>query len=199
MKLPSKYILDKENIKLNAYRLICHFYANKEIARCSDPESRDNRITKLEDKFFFTEISKLLIEIAISLRALDDQMNSLPPESEIKKAYNIAMGNINSHYSCMMFENMKFREVCNKIIHTEYVEPHFNEQKNGEHEIDHYNWLGWSYEVEDSGNQTIPKPDPIIWKHLSNNVRLGGKQHRKQWWYLLEIPIFVKAISELLE
>ena len=33
MILTSTYALDKETIKLNAYRLLCLFYANKEIAR----------------------------------------------------------------------------------------------------------------------------------------------------------------------
>lgn len=44
MQLPSSYVLDREAIKLNAYRLICHFYANKEIARHTDPATRDSAI-----------------------------------------------------------------------------------------------------------------------------------------------------------
>ncbi|MET0010730.1 MAG: hypothetical protein ABW109_22985, partial [Candidatus Thiodiazotropha sp. 6PLUC4] len=66
MQLPSSYLLDRETIKLNAYRLICHFYANKEIARNTDPDTRDDAIAKLEDNYFFREISRLLLEVAIS-------------------------------------------------------------------------------------------------------------------------------------
>lgn len=198
MQLPSKYILDREGIKLNAYRLICYFYANKEIARRSDPESINDNIAKLEDKYFFSEISKLLIEISISLRVLDDQMKSLPQDSEIRQFYDLAMDNANRHHNCMMLDKMSLREVCNKIIHADLVEPHIQETEDGGHEIDHYNWLGWSEDIEHSGDKAIPKPDPIKWKHLTNNVRLGGKYKGKQWWHLLEIPVFVEAIGVLL-
>ena len=198
MQLPSKFILDRENIKLNAYRLISYFYANKEISKHSDPEKRDDSIAKLEDKYFFSEISKLLIEIAISLRVLDDQMKSLNQDSEIRRSYDLKMNETNQHYHCMMFDEMNIRDVCNKIIHANVVEPHIQETENGGHEIDNYNWLGWSEAVEHSGNNTIPQPDYIKWKYLTNKVRLGGTHRGKQWWHLLEVPVFVEAVGELL-
>jgi hypothetical protein len=52
MVLPSKYVLDREAIKLNAYRLLSHFYANKEIARQAYPDTRDDSIAILEDNYF---------------------------------------------------------------------------------------------------------------------------------------------------
>lgn len=198
MQLPSSYVLDREAIKLNAYRLICHFYANKEIARHTDPDTRDDAIAKLEDNYFFREISKLLLEVAISVRVLDDQMKKVNETSEIRIHYDTAMEQVNRHYSCMMFDEMKLREVCNKIIHAEVVEPHIHESEDGGHEIDNYNWLGWSDAVEQSGDENSPAPEPIKWKYLTNNVRLGGKHRGSQWWHLLEVPTFVGAISELL-
>jgi hypothetical protein len=197
MNLPTKYILDVEGIKLNSYKLIALFYANKEIARSIDPEERDG-VAKLEDKYFFSEMSKLLIEIAISIRVLDDQMKSLPPESEIKTAYNSAIEATNKRHSCMMFDELSLRETCNKIIHANVVEPHIEESENGDHQIDRYNWLGWSEAVEYSEGEEVPKPDPIKWKYLTNNIRLGGKKGKKQWWYLLQVPVFVEAISGFL-
>ena len=175
MNLPSKYVLDVESIKLNSYRLISLFYANKEIARSTNPESRDG-IAKLEDKFFFSEMSKLLIEIAISIRVLDDQMKVLPESSEIKKAYDAAMIVTNKKHSCMMFDELSLRETCNKIIHADLVEPHVEESTNGDHEFDIHNWLGWSEAMEYSEGEDISTPVPIKWKHLTNNVRLGGKK-----------------------
>ncbi len=198
MQLPSSYVLDREAIKLNAYRLICHFYANKEIARNTDPDSRDDSIAKLEDNYFFREISLLLLEVAISVRVLDDQMKTISKESEIRLSYEEAMENVNRRYNCMMFDEMNLREVCNKVIHANVVEPHIQEFENGGHEIDNYNWLGWSEAVEQTGDKDIPKPKPIKWKYLTNNIRLGGIQRGEQWWHLLEVPIFVKAIGELL-
>ena len=198
MQLPSNYVLDREVIKLNAYRLICHFYANKEIARHSDPDTRDDSIAKLEDNYFFREISRLLLEVAISVRVLDDQMKTISNESEIRLSYEAAMRAVNHRYHCMMFEDMNLREVCNKIIHADIVEPHVQESEDGGHEIDYYNWLGWSEAVEHSGDEDIPEPDPIKWNHLTNNIRLGGKRRGEQWWQLLEVPTFVGAIGELL-
>lgn len=199
MELPSNYVLDRESIKLNAYRLICHFYANKEISRHTDPDTRDDAIAILEDNYFFREISKLLLEVAISVRVLDDQMKTLEKNSEIRTSYEKSMANVNRHHQCMMFNEMNFREVCNKIIHANVVEPHLEETKDGSHEIDNYNWLGWSEAMEHSEGENISKPDPIKWEHLTNNVRLGGQHRGKQWWYLLEVPTFVGAIGVLLE
>ena len=198
MQLPSSYVLDRESIKLNAYRLICHFYANKEIARHTDPDTRDDAIAKLEDNHFFREISRLLLEVAISLRVLDDQMKKMDEKSEIRSSYDAAMKEVNRRYNCMMFDEMNIREVCNKIIHADVVEPHIQESEDGGHEIDNFNWLGWSEAVEQSGDRDIPEPDPIKWKYLTNNIRLGGKHRGEQWWHLLEVPTFVGAVSELL-
>ena len=105
---------------------------------------------------------------------------------------------VNARYHCMMFDEMNLREVCNKIIHADVVEPHLQESTDGGHEIDHYNWLGWHEAVEHSGDISIPEPDPIAWSHLTNNIRLGGKHNGKEWWHLLEVPTFVAAIGELL-
>jgi hypothetical protein len=196
MNLPSKYILDIEVIKLNAYKLISLFYANKEISRTTEPGTKDG-IAKLEDKYFFSQVSKLLIEIAISIRVLDDQIKYSYSKSEIKTKYNTSMVAINKKHNCMMFAELSLREVCNKIIHAEIVEPHFEESKNGEHEIDRHNWVCWADASEYSIGEKILKPEPIKWKHLTNNIRLGGKKGKEQWWHLLEVPTFVTAISEL--
>lgn len=101
MQLPSSYVLDREAIKLNAYRLICHFYANKEISRHTDPDTRDDAIAKLEDHYFFREMSRLLLEVAISTRVLDDQMKKLWEESELRASYDAAMKEVNRRYNCI--------------------------------------------------------------------------------------------------
>ncbi|NOU51293.1 hypothetical protein HG263_12220 [Pseudoalteromonas sp. JBTF-M23] len=199
MRLPSTYALDKESIKLNAYRLLCHFYANKEIARSVDPDNRDDPFAKLEDCYFHREMSKLLIDIAISLRILDDQMSKADEASDEVIAYNRRKTEVNRKYSCMMFDDMSLREVCNKIIHAEVVEPHFAESDDGTHKIDSFNWLYWSDSMEQSGDTDIPKPEPIKWKYLARRIRLGGRKGKQKWWFLLEVPTFVNAIIELLD
>lgn len=104
MEFPQNYVLETENIKLNAYRLICLFYTNKEIARRTEPKTKSNPIARLEKKFFFREMSRLIISIAISVRIIDDQMKSLGNESQDNEAYIASLTKINGKYRCMMFD-----------------------------------------------------------------------------------------------
>ena len=198
MELPSRYVLDRESIKLNAYRLICHFYSNKEIARQSEPGIPSNGIARLEQRYFYREVSHLLLNIAMSLRVLDDLMKGMEASSELKKAHYKAMDNVNQRYLCMMFDDMNLRQVCNKIIHADIMEPHLMESKDGTHLNDSFNWLAWAESNEGNYDKEIPKPDPIEWRHLTNNVRLVGKYNNKEWCHVLVVPVYVEAVSELL-
>lgn len=146
------YILDRGVIKLNAYRLLSHFYANKEIARQADPDTRNDSIAILEGHYFQREMSRLLLEITIFLRVSDDQMKKQDKQSEIRIAYDIASERANHLHNCMMFDKMSLREACNKIIHADIVEPHIKEPEDGSHKYDNFNWLGWSEAIEQSGD-----------------------------------------------
>src|SRR5437899_1655108 len=101
----SSYVLDREAIKLNAYRLICLFYANKEIARLSDPmHEYPDAAALLERVFFARELTHLLLNIAIALRTLDDQMNALSTTDPLRMSYAKARENVNKRHNCMMFD-----------------------------------------------------------------------------------------------
>lgn len=141
--VPGTYALDSEALKLNAYRLLCLFYANKEIARLCDPESPADAAVQLERRFFSREMTHLLLNIAIGLRVLDDQMLALPPGNANRQKYLVQRDRVNQRYQCMMFDEMPLREVCNKVIHALVVDPHSTEG-SGSHRIDEYNWLAWS-------------------------------------------------------
>jgi hypothetical protein len=69
--------------------------------------------------------------------------------------------------------------------------------EDGSHEIDYYNWMGWSEAREHSEGIEFDEPEPIKWKHLTNNIRLGGKLRNGQWWHLLQVPTFVELIGLL--
>lgn len=197
MNLPSTYTLDRESIKLNAYRLLTLFYANKEIARRSDPGQRDDAASQLERNFFAREMTQLLLSIAIGVRVLDDQMKGLTSRAPLREPYFQRRDEVNRRYQCMMFDQMPLRDVCNKIIHATTVEPHATKGAES-HQIDEYNWLGWSEADVQSPGEVGPEPAPIEWEHLSGNIRLGGRQAKEQWWHLLEVPTFVQAVFELL-
>jgi hypothetical protein len=198
MKLPSTYTLDRETIKLNAYRLLTLFYANKEIARLSDPARRDDPASQLERAFFAREMTQLLLNIAIGVRVLDDQMKGLSNADPVRQAYFRRRDEVDRNHHCMMFGNMSLREACNKVIHATTVEPH-STKGSEPHKIDEYNWLGRSESEEQSSGDVGPEPEPIEWEHLSGNIRLGGRQAKEQWWHLLEVPTFVEAVFEVLQ
>jgi hypothetical protein len=74
------YVLDRESIKLDAYRLLSLFYANKEIARRSDPMGDfPDAAAKLEQEYFGREMTRLLLTISIALRTLDDHREQPVP------------------------------------------------------------------------------------------------------------------------
>ena len=88
VQLSSSYVLDREAIKRHAYQLICLFYANKKIARLSDPmHDYPDAAALLERAFFPRELTRLLLNIAIALRTLDDQMNAQPAADPVRVAY----------------------------------------------------------------------------------------------------------------
>lgn len=126
-------------------------------------------------------MSRLLLSIAIALRVLDDQMNALPTTDPKRQRYVVTKDHVNAKHACMMFDSMTLREVCNKIIHANIVEPHSREGTEM-HRIEEYREDGESIE----------------WEHLSFNVRLGGRKGSDEWYHLLEVPAFVAAIVELL-
>ena len=193
---PTTYTLDVEKLKLNAYRLLCLFHANVEIARTSDPEDPSDAAASLQHQFFAREMTELLLSIAIGVRVMDDQMLSLSPENELRRRYLVKRDQVNKTRHCMMFDTLPLREVCNKIIHAVVVEPHTTEV-TGSHQIDEYNWHGYSDAMDQALGESLPEPAPVKWNHLSGHIRLGGSRGKDQWWQLLILNEFVEAIYGL--
>jgi hypothetical protein len=188
------YELDAEQIKLNAYRLGCLFFANKEIARRSDPAS-PSAAARLEQHFFVREMSHLLLQIAIALRVMDDQMRARPKNDAKRAEYFRRRDETDTQFQCMMFDDLPLREVCNKIIHALTVEPHLTEAVGDHHLDDLANEYACPEDAEDGG--TI-QWDPVKWNHLTGNIRLVGRKGSEEWYLLLEVPVFIEAISSLL-
>jgi len=112
-------------------------------------------------------------------------MKKMSSKSEIRIAYERRKSHIDG-YDYGMFDdlNLDLRKTCNKIIHSEVMEPHTKEG-NEAHESDAHYWYG---EAERS----------INWDHLNGYVRLAGKERGAEWYVLLDVEIFVIAIYELL-
>jgi len=84
MNTAGVYVFDSNSILEKTYELLCIFFANKEIARQSDPDDENAPLVSLEKRFFEAKISRLLIEVAASFRVLSDQLAKLP-ESDAKR------------------------------------------------------------------------------------------------------------------
>lgn len=180
------YHLDRETILKKAYYLMCLFFANKEIARRSDPKDKKAPLSTLESLFFVNEASRLLIEIAIAVRVIDDQMRRLPSEDTVKMQFEKRKSKVDQ-YTFGLFDdlNLGIRETCNKIIHSDVMEPHYSEGREG-HELD----ISYNHGVE---KRTID------WEHFNGNVRLCGADRKgKKWYVLLDLEVFVTATIELL-
>lgn len=188
------YEFDADQIKLNAYRLGCLFFANKEIARQSDPGS-PSAAAQLEQHFFVREMSHLLLQIAIALRVMDDQMRARPKDDAKRAEYFHRRDDTDKQFQCMMFDDLPLREVCNKVIHALIVEPQLTNAIEAHHLDDLANEYACPEDAEDGG--TI-QWDPVKWSHLTGNIRLVGRKGSEDWYLLLEVPIFLEAISSLL-
>lgn len=181
----SAYLIEKNEILLKAYQLLCLFFANQQISRIAHPENPLEPLKRLETRFLFTQVSTLLLEAAILFKTLDDQIQK-SPESPSRTRYMQQLSRTNENYGPMLFdEHIDIRECCNKVIHATTFEPQLVEGETAHHK-DYASQFG-NFERE------------IQWHHLSGNVRITGQHKKEEWAYLIQIPEFVEALSFLLD
>ena len=169
-----------------SYRLLCTFFANKEIARRSDPGDENAPLSTLESMFSEREASQLLLELAIGIRVLDDQMGMLSSDAEERRIF-YEKKQIVDKYEYELFDDLglDLRETCNKIIHSDVMEPHRSSGTEAHaDDLEH---------IHGEGERTID------WDHLNGYVRLAGKHKGNEWSVLLNVEMFVRAIFVLLE
>jgi hypothetical protein len=180
------YNFDRGFLLKQAYMLLCLFFADKEISRHSDPTDKDAVFTSLKNRFFETEVTKLLMELATLVRVLHDQMEKRPDSDPYKIKY-VKQREATSKLEYGLFDslNLDLRKICNKIIHSEVFELHSSEGAEA-HESD----SAFKYGMDEKA---------INWTHLNNYVRLSGKFQKVDWYVLLDIRIFVIGIYVLLD
>lgn len=81
-------------------------------------------------------------------------------------------------------EQWKFRDICNKIIHSDTFSPSFCDADEG-HSTDYAYNKGYDAKS-------------VNWKHFSGYVRLAGKEFKNDWHILLDIEAFIIAIQRLM-
>jgi hypothetical protein len=185
MKTSGTYVIERAEVLRKAYRLLCIFFASKEIARRSDPDDGQASLRALERLFLEADASSLLVEIAVALRVLDDQMRRRSESCTERLEHERRMESV-KNYAYGMFDDLDLdlRKTCNKIIHSDVMEPHTRE--------------GWEPHEFDTTHLHGEGERTIEWKHLNGYVRLAGEQSRREWYVLLDIEVFVSAVYEVL-
>jgi hypothetical protein len=184
MTMYEKYVIDKNSILEKAYRLVCLFFADKEITRRSNPDDNNAPLKSLENMFFASEATKVLLELAVSIRVFDDQIKKLPKNQAERINYEKTKAVVDQ-YAYGLFDDLglTLRETCNKIIHSDVMEPHTSEGQEA-HEYDSAYLYG-------EGDKEID------WKHLNGYVRLAGRKNGEDWYVLLDVEVFASAIYRL--
>jgi len=179
------YIINQGSVLRKTYTLLCLFFADIEISRRSDPNDKNFSLKSLEEIFFEVEASRLLLEIAIAVRVIDDQMNKLSKTDCRKISYEKTRAEVDS-YDYAIFDdlNLNLRETCNKIMHSDVMEAHLTEG-NEPHESD----MAYKHGLGDK---------EIAWSHKTGLVRLCGTKNKIEWYVLLDVEIFVKGVYLLL-
>ncbi|MGK9128386.1 hypothetical protein M1D52_20425 [Olivibacter sp. SA151] len=136
----------------------------------------------------------MLIEIATSLRVLDDQFRGMNSDDEYYKSYKEALASVNMD-AVILFNDAdaNLRWIYNKIIHSESFIT-FSREGVEAHETD-YGYNGGMVDKKE-----------VIWHHYDLHVRLAGTERRKEagtwaqvpWHLLLIIVEFTNAIFTVL-
>lgn len=183
MNTSGKYVFDTSNLLAKSYELLCVFFSDKELSRRTDPSHTDSAIAFLRNQLFESTVTRLLIEIAASLRVMDDQMKHLPIDSEDRINYYSRLEEINKYDFEIFNDDLKLRDVCNKIIHSNTFEI-LVESGEEAHEQDYAYRAGHAEKSMD-------------WKYPNGHVRLSGKFKEKDWRIRLDIEVFITAIANL--
>jgi hypothetical protein len=184
MRTTGTYVIERTEVLRKAYRLLCIFFANKEIARRSAPDEDDAPLKALERLFLEADASRLLVEVAVAVRVLDDQMRRRPLGDPERVEHERGMAAVRK-YEYGMFDdlNLDLRETCNKIIHSDVMEPHTKD--------------GWEPHEWDLAHIHGDDDRSIDWEHLNGYVRLAGTKGKQEWYVLLDIEVFVSAVYEV--
>ena len=112
---------DLQQFRRDLYRLLCYFKASEPIglliASNSDGLAGDERqygIEQLQQEFFTDEVSRILLQTAICVRILSDELEAEPEERSlgICGVYEEPLGRK---------KDMYLRVACNKLIHADRV------------------------------------------------------------------------------
>ncbi len=179
------YVFEREVLLEKAYDLLSIFFGSKEFFRRRNVSDDQDSLHLLHQRFFDRKISRLMIEIAATIRVMDDHMRNLHPDDVERRSY-LERLKLTDELPFGLFDDLglDLRETCNKIIHTEVFEFHLVDGIEA-----HENDVAFQHDMGER---------EIHWQHFREHVRLAGKRGKTQWYVLLHIETFVGAIVKLL-
>jgi len=176
------HVIDRDVIRLQAYHLLNLFHANHGLAYEHRFDDTKDTLGQLHQDFYLSEITRLLVSIAVSVRMLDDQLKGGEnPDAYVTFADEVDTG---EHIgSCSEGGQPKlkfsFREACNKILHAETVRPLF--------------------EKADEPHASCEESDEEYrWWYLTGEIELTGHlQKGVEWECCLYVPPFLDVVLEV--
>jgi hypothetical protein len=113
----AKLDFPEQTVRLELYRLACHFFASKALRDLSDGTDWCP-YQPLRDEFQRAEIMRILLYVAISGRILGDKLRDQGNLTFMEKRH---VGDLIDDLSTPNKRPLNLRECCNKIIHAKQV------------------------------------------------------------------------------
>ncbi len=155
------YIFDINLFRLDLYRLITCFYASVAFAEYGE-DLDDDPVRDLQSDFEEGEIVRLLVNVAVTARIMDER------DDRLSAQFNVTCGQlINDLDEPDNIVELDLREACNKIIHARK-----------------FNW-----DVDQLKEENLPYPTT---RFLTPRMHLYGERGNQRWKATLDIAEFVK-------
>ena len=162
------FFFDRNLFRLDLYRLITCFYSSITFAENIEDHDFDS-IKVLQSDFEESEITRLLVNIAVTARIMDDR------ENNVTSGLSCECGELISDLSKPSnTTSLSLREAYNKIIHAKK----FN----------------WDVDNLDKEDETLPYPTT---RYLTPRMYLYGSKGEREWKATLDIEKFVKLNDSL--
>ena len=173
LRTPKPYQLDLSAIKTKLFNLVNLFLSHTNIVSSNDKSLLIEWMNLLD-----TEVSKNLLEIAITMRALSD-IHQLKEFKQIDKQLISYQEGLKDHHYCL-------REICNKIIHA--IEIAFP--------IHRVEFSDINCEIDD---EIFEDDDYDFLSALAPLVEMDGQNHNEKWHLTIDIVRFVSKSFEILK
>jgi hypothetical protein len=113
----AKVEFPEQTVRLELYRLACHFFASKKLRDLSDGTDWCP-YQPLRSEFQRAEIIRILLYVAISGRLLGDKLRDWDNPEYMEKQY---VGGLVADLTSGKNAPLNLRECCNKIIHAKQI------------------------------------------------------------------------------